>query len=331
MRASKECCHAEGIVRLTNDFCSKHCLDTLFPRIRLMTPLFKLNYSNAQGGLALTGHLGVLLASSWGLSIAWNTAWLLPMLIVQGVVWVSFFACLHETVHRTAFQSRKWNDRIATLCGFALLIPATHFRRFHNAHHRHPQISGKDPELSAPKPQTLAQYVCWVSALPFWKDRLLELSRHAQGDIRDDFVPEQEHRQVVREARIALGLLGGSLVWGMLGWSGLLCYWLLPLLFGQPFLRLFLLAEHTGCEESTNPEANTRTTLSNRWVRWLMWNMPYHAEHHVCPQVPFHQLPQLHGQLKSRWQVVASGYRAFHRDLVSDFNSGSSHPVRSVG
>ena len=120
MRASKECCYAEGIVRLTNDFCSKHCLDTLFPRIRLMTPLFKLNYSNAQGGLALTGHLGVLLASSWGLSITWNTAWLLPMLIVQGVVWVSFFACLHETVHRTAFQSRKWNDRIATLCGFAL-------------------------------------------------------------------------------------------------------------------------------------------------------------------------------------------------------------------
>ena len=84
MRASKECCHAEGIVRLTNDFCSKHCLDTLFPRIRLMTPLFKLNYSNAQGGLALTGHLGVLLASSWGLSIVWNTAWLLPMLIGQG-------------------------------------------------------------------------------------------------------------------------------------------------------------------------------------------------------------------------------------------------------
>ena len=296
-----------------------------------MKPTFQLHYSDLQGWLAFGSHVGLLLASSWGLMVAWGTEWGLPMLIAQGVVWMSFFACLHETVHRTAFQSRKWNDRIATLCGFALLIPATHFRRFHNAHHRHTQIPGKDPELSSPKPQTLAQYAWWVSALPFWKDRLLELNRQAQGDIRDDFVPKQERGQMIREARIALGVLGGSLVLGMLGWSGPLLYWLIPLLLGQPFLRLFLLAEHTGCEEGTNPETNTRTTLSKRWVRWLMWNMPYHAEHHVCPQVPFQQLPQLHEQLKPRWQVVAPGYGAFHQDLVRELKSGSAAPVRSVG
>jgi len=296
-----------------------------------MKPTFQLHYSDFQGSVALAGHGAVLLTSSLGLKAAWGTEWALPMLVVQGVIWMSFFACLHETVHRTAFQSRKWNDRIATLCGFAVLVPATHFRRFHNAHHRHTQLPGKDPELSAPKPQTLAQYAWWVPALPFWKDRLLELRRHAQGEIRDDFVPEHEHPQVIREARIALGLLGGSLILEGLGWSGPLFYWLVPLLVGQPFLRLFLLAEHTGCEESTNPEANTRTTLSNRWMRWLMWNMPYHAEHHVCPQVPFHQLPQLHEQLKHRWQVVAPSYTAFHQDLVGQLKSGTAASMRSVG
>ena len=30
-----------------------------------------------------------------------------------------------------------------------------------------------------------------------------------------------------------------------------------------------------------------------------MWNMPYHAEHHAYPSVPFHALPQLHKALDS--------------------------------
>ena len=25
-----------------------------------------------------------------------------------------------------------------------------------------------------------------------------------------------------------------------------------------------------------------------------MWNMPYHAEHHAYPEIPFYSLPKLH-------------------------------------
>lgn len=45
---------------------------------------------------------------------------------------------------------------------------------------------------------------------------------------------------------------------------------------------------------------NTRTTLTTRVVRFLAWNMPYHAEHHAMPSVPFHKLPVLHDMTAAR-------------------------------
>jgi fatty acid desaturase len=46
-------------------------------------------------------------------------------------------------------------------------------------------------------------------------------------------------------------------------------------------------------------------------MRALCWNMPFHSEHHVCPQVPFFKLPQLnalvgpqlHPMGESLWKV----------------------------
>ena len=92
-----------------------------------------------------------------------------------------------------------------------------------------------------------------------------------------------------------------------------LLYWALPAILGQPFLRTYLLTEHTGCPECSDMFRNTRTTLSNAVVRFLMWNMPYHTEHHAFPAVPFHRLPSLHRRIVDRLAVVSPGYRHFHR------------------
>ena len=40
-----------------------------------------------------------------------------------------------------------------------------------------------------------------------------------------------------------------------------------------------------------NGLTNTRTTLTNGLMRLLMWNMPFHTEHHLYPSIPFHRLP----------------------------------------
>jgi len=98
----------------------------------------------------------------------------------------------------------------------------------------------------------------------------------------------------------------------------LLRYWILPVLLGQPVLRLYLLAEHGLCPFIGDPFANTRTTITTRFVRFLAWNMPYHTEHHAFMGVPFHALPDVHARFKDRLENVSDGYAAFNARYVKE-------------
>ena len=98
--------------------------------------------------------------------------------------------------------------------------------------------------------------------------------------------------------------------------------WALPLAVGQPFLRAFTLAEHTGCSNDGDRYANTRTTLTNPLIRFLMWEMPFHAEHHRHPAVPFHALRALHARMAPHVRHVgAGGSLAVQRTIIRGFSS----------
>ena len=97
-----------------------------------------------------------------------------------------------------------------------------------------------------------------------------------------------------------------------------LTHWVTPVILAQPALRGFLLAEHTGCPLVPEMLENSRTTMTNAIVRWLTWNMGYHAEHHAYPALPFQALPKAHGLLAERIAVQAPGYLSVHRGLVQD-------------
>jgi fatty acid desaturase len=107
---------------------------------------------------------------------------------------------------------------------------------------------------------------------------------------------------------VYLILLAGCIA---LGSTALLFIWLIPMALGQPFLRLYLLAEHGRCAHVANMLENSRTTYTNRLVRRLAWNMPYHAEHHSYPSVPFHKLPDLHRLAAEHLRVTEKATRDF--------------------
>ena len=67
---------------------------------------------------------------------------------------------------------------------------------------------------------------------------------------------------------------------------------------------------------TTTALSNTRTTLTIWPVRLLMWNLPYHAEHHLYPSIPFHALPTAHAQVRDQLGFVADGYLSVHRALL---------------
>ena len=104
--------------------------------------------------------------------------------------------------------------------------------------------------------------------------------------------------------------------------------WLVPLLLGFPFLRLYLLAEHGRCPSVANRFDNTRTTYTNGIVRFLAWNMPYHIEHHSFPQVPFHLLPVFSVRIRQHHGATSAGYCAFTRELIDTFADKQSGDPR---
>jgi len=274
--------------------------------------------SDGRGLLHLAGHGAALLASGFVLSRAIGSWWVVPATVLHGAILVFLFAPLHETIHRTAFKSRRLNDGVAWVLGLILVLPSNYFRFFHFAHHRYTQDPLNDPELASPKPATPAQWLLHVSGWHYWRAGIVGLINHAVGRTPEPFLEApRAAARVVAEARTVLLIYAAIAVAAFAsGSTAPLTYWVLPALAGQPFLRFYLLAEHTGCPLVPDMLANSRTTLTNALVRFFAWNMPYHAEHHAFPSVPFHALPDLHHDLQPDLKVVAPGYIAVNRLIL---------------
>jgi len=270
--------------------------------------------SPSRGLWHLAGHAGGILMVGMLIAVGVPGWWLL--LPVQGVLIVFLFTLEHECTHRTPLPSDALCDRVGRICGWLLINPFLWFRYFHLAHHRFTNLEGKDPELIGTKPQTRKAWLWHVSGLPLWGGSITIVLRLALGRERPDYLPQRARAKAEREARAMLvlyALAAASLLWS----DVLLWIWIVPMVLGQPFLRLYLLAEHGDCPQVADMFANTRTTFTTRMVRFLAWNMPYHVEHHVFPNVPFHNLPRLHGLIRDHLRVTSEGYVAFTREYLS--------------
>jgi fatty acid desaturase len=276
--------------------------------------------SDAAGVAQLAGHAAALLVTGWLVTIAIGTGWLPLALVAHGFVLVFLFAPLHETIHRSAFRSRWMNSVVSWFCGVVLMLPPNYFRAFHFAHHRYTQDPEWDPELAYPKPTSWRAYLWRVSGIPYWRERVTTTLRLAMGRVTQPFISAAARDGVVREARILIGVYGLIAVVAISAQSAaLIYYWVVPVLLGQPFLRMYLLAEHAGCPFVADMYANSRTTLTNWGMRRLAWNMPYHTAHHVYPAVPFHALPEVHRQIRDDVEIEASGYVSVQEEIVSRF------------
>jgi fatty acid desaturase len=274
--------------------------------------------SDWRGALRLGIHLAMLLASGWLVAISgpWT---LVPAMLVLGLVQIALFAPIHETMHMTAFLSRRANTIVGWLVSCPSLLNWHFYQAFHLAHHRHTQDPELDPELAVLPPSSLDAYIWRVLALPYWQTRF----RVIWDAWRDDmsaytYVGPRVADRIIRSLRmmsvfvVACALLSVALV----GWWAPLMFWVGPQLLAQPFLRLYLLTEHTLCTMDDNGLTNTRTTVTNWVMRLVMWNMPFHTEHHLYPSIPFHRLPDAHAVIRSRLGVLQDGYARWHIGFV---------------
>jgi fatty acid desaturase len=270
----------------------------------------------------LCGHFGLLAATGFGIYAALGTWWLLPAMAAHGVVLAFLFAPMHELSHGTAFRARWLNEAAFRFVSFVYISPPVFFRYFHAAHHTYTQIRDKDPDIVLPAPASWGDYIYYVSSIPLWRRNAHWFLSHARGRIveRDSwYVPKDEWPRVYREARVMLFLYGLVAVGAVAtsSWAPLV-FWIIPRLMGEPVMRWIRVAEHVGCEYTADLRRNTRTTRPSLLLRGIFWNMSFHAEHHLCPAVPFHALPKLHREAGHHLHPVGSGYLAVHREVLSN-------------
>ena len=269
--------------------------------------------SDPPGLFRFAVHLGILAGTGTLIMMADTSPVIAAAFLAHGIVLTFLFSPLHESVHRTAFKSH-WLNRVAGwIGGGVLILPPRYFSHFHFAHHRHTQDPERDPELLRAKPAGWGEYLWILTGIEYWYRATGGLVSRSIGRVPAAFVPAPQTGRVVTESRVFLTVYEAAVFLSIIfqvDW--LLWLWVVPALIGQPFLRAYLLAEHWGCPAVKDMWRNTRSTLSNPLVRFLAWNMPYHAEHHAYASVPFHALPALSRRIAAARQFASPGYARFH-------------------
>ena len=284
--------------------------------------------SDLRGWLQWGLHLVVVLLSGglWAWSYYQGYGWYaIPVLVLYGFSLAAMFAPMHECVHRTAFASVRANDGVAWFAGVLSLYNSTFYRYYHKWHHRYTRVLGKDPEYEDVTPTNWGVYLWLMSGIPWWLGKLRGHLRIALGQFKGfPYIPESERAKVRRSTVLQLTVYGVAIALSI-GFQQpwFILSWMLPMALGQPILRFILIAEHTGCTQDDNPLTNTRTTLTSWPIRLLLWNMPFHAEHHLYAGIPFHALPLAHEKLSAHLTEVAPGYLAVNRGLVRKFSKAA--------
>ena len=280
--------------------------------------------SNIPALMRLFVWVALLISTGSLIWLSQETLWLVPALILHGIVMVHHFSLQHECIHYSAFRERWINNIIAYYCGFLLLIPPLFFRYEHTSHHSHTNIKGEDAEL-IDLPSSFVEYFLYISSFTYWKLQWSSFIRKVAGNLTEEekaFIPQSEQNKVIWESRLmAMFYLLIIFVVIRFQWYAPIWYWWLPVLLGEPFMRAIRMTEHVGCPQKADFKINTRTSLVSSPLRFLCWNMNYHAEHHFAPSVPFHALPLLHEKLKDHITIERGGYLAAHKDIIGQIRN----------
>lgn len=277
-----------------------------------------LKRSNKHGLIRFGVHMGLIAVAAGLVSVTLGTWWIVPVMAVYAILLAFLFAPVHECSHGTTFRNRRLNEVIFWIVCLIYMVPPTFFRYAHATHHTYTQIRGWDPDM-LPERMTASAYIKFVLGFTFWQRNIKWFLFHPFGKIDPTqryFLPQSEIPRVVREARIIFmiyaGIAGVSIVFNP--WIPLI-YWVIPRLVGEPFMRWMRISEHGECEENGDLRENTRTTYTSGIIRYLFWEMPYHAEHHLCPMVPFHALGRLHEKFGHKLHAVGDGYMSINKDV----------------
>ncbi len=279
-----------------------------------------MHRSNGPAFLRLAIWFGLMGFTTFLVGLSIGSVFVLPAMLLHGILLVHHFSLQHECCHYTAFKTRWLNDLLGHYCALVIMLPNRFFRYEHCDHHTYTQITGKDPE-QIELPESIGGYLKYISSVPYWKAKFSELSRHTMGRITPEekrFLPKEEYKTIVIEAQLmTLFYLIVFLLSVVFQTWAVVWYWFIPVILGEPVMRAIRMTEHVGRPNVHDMRMNTRSNHVSAPFRFLCWNMNYHAEHHYASSVPFHALPALNKILSDYIYTERRGYVGAHIDIIS--------------
>src|SRR5262249_23412284 len=288
-------------------------LETQMAELRQQRPLRRL------------GEIALFVAL-WGASLALALAHH-PLFAIAAAAPAlnGFFLLCHEGHHFLLFRNRTLNYSAGLILSIPLLHSLTAYRVLHELHHRFVGGPGDPDEY---RNYTRDPRLRWA----------LQCVRLLFGTVvYTAMIPIVAFRRAASADRIRLTLECALIVavlipiFATVPLTILLQVWLIPGSLVGYFSAVRALAQHA-LTKSDDPLLASRTVRSNRVVAFLLLNENYHLEHHLFPEVPSYNLPQLHELLRSRLSehVEARSYTRFLGAFLARFLRGDESPMGLV-
>tara|TARA_S200000501_G_scaffold225276_1_gene211169 strand:+ start:3188 stop:4603 length:1416 start_codon:yes stop_codon:yes gene_type:complete len=288
--------------------------------------------NNSRMLLSTSVWLILTISSGYLLYTTWFSAWSVLLFFCYGGLYGGASdSRWHECGHGTAFRSPVLNRLVYYLASFMLWREPTVWRWSHFRHHSDTIIVGRDYEIAFPRPTNVWLLPITFSHIINGPRLIYRMMKHACGRIDSEvaeYVPAEEFRRVIWEARIFLSLNLCSLTATLILWSPFPIVLLgAPTLYGAWLFVFFGLTQHAGLQEDVlDHRKNTRTVLMNPVFRFLYLNMNYHLEHHLFPEVPYHSLPNLHRELTNYLPDPSPSCRHAYSEIIGILKEQSKNP-----
>ncbi|MCU1495088.1 MAG: fatty acid desaturase [Acidimicrobiaceae bacterium] len=271
--------------------------------------------SSTYSSLRLVAFLGgwpaLYFLAHWARNpFVWLLAWVLQALIFEG--------CnigVHESAHNNLYRRRSLNY----LAGVAWAVPIVYnyapYRASHLEHHKNTHVPGRDSEPMH-KERNLLEYAAYMalSGVGYTFVLLVEGIEATLGRGRSWMRSGRRRRLAILSTAIMVSEL--ALVGFGLAEAPRLTIelWLVPFLLSAMILTPMVThAEHTDCELGpSSPFVTTRTTYSNRFVSFFIWNINLHTAHHLVPSIPGQKLPKFQPYVDPYCKYTSRSYFSWH-------------------
>jgi len=266
----------------------------------------------------------LLLFGLWAIGIWLSLASpLLPVtwtgIALSGCSITGLTVLMHEACHSWLSKNKSLNRWLGVLCGMTGLVSMSAYRSIHLVHHSvaRSEADPDDIEETAPKsiPLVVVYYIVLLAGIYIYLGTVAVVGyQHANTTWRKRILFEV----VLIAATIALVLWFFPV-------EVVLKAWIFPILVAGQLANVRGLAEH-GLTTSGNRFSETRTVVSNGFVRFFMSNSNFHLEHHLFPAIPWYNLRKLHTIIEPQRLAssasIYSGYLPFLWDFFKSTWAG---------